>query len=251
MLQLAGATALGATLAGCTGRGDRSNEGASGLVLEPPENHERAAEADVPHPIYGDELPEATVPAPLHDRSVTTTEFVGDRHTMLTFIFTSCTTVCPGLTSTLRRVQADSIDRGYADDIAFQTITFDPEYDTGEVLEEYGEKLGVDFDVGNWYFLRPETPADARSVVEDAFGVTFERADDSDPTEEEDDGGMNESDDGMDGDHDDMDGDHRHFVHSSLILLVNKDGLVERAYTGGPPAPQTVLSDARTVVEEG
>lgn len=244
VLKTAGAAAIGGALAGCLGRDGRDNDE---LVLSAPANHERAETTDVPHPIYGEELPEATVPAPLHDRTVTTTEFVGDRHTMLTFVFTSCTTVCPGLTATLRRVQADAIERGDADEIAFQAITFDPEYDTEPVLREYGQKMGVDFDVGNWYFLRPETPADARAVVEDTFGVAFERADDSDPTDHGDDG-ANESDGGMDGDHD---GGHRHFVHTALVLLVNRDGLVERAYTGGAPAPQTVLEDARTVLEEG
>ncbi|WP_049907194.1 SCO family protein [Halovivax asiaticus] len=273
MLRLAGATALSLPLAGCIERiGDESGAARDDLVLAAPASHDRARETDVPHPIYGDDLPEATVQAPLHDRSVTTTEFVGDRATMLTFVFTSCTTVCPGLTSTLRRIQADSIDRGYADEIAFQTVTFDPEYDTTDVLREYGEKQGVDFDVGNWYFLRPETPARAKSVVEDTFGVAFERADGSDPTESEhettgdDHDGMNGSDgetgdtdhdgtDESDGDtdetHDVRGSNHRHFVHTSLVLLVNRDGLVERAYAGGPPAPRTVLDDARTVVEEG
>src|SRR6056297_1929402 len=141
VLRTAGATVIGGTFAGCLGR---NSQGKDDLVLSVPENHERAQETDVPHPIYGDELPEATVPAPLHDRTVTTTEFVGERHTMLTFVFTSCTTVCPGLTATLRRVQADAIERGYADDIAFQAITFDPEYDTEPVLREYGRTMGVD-----------------------------------------------------------------------------------------------------------
>jgi len=238
MLRAAGAAALGVSLSGCIERiGDQRQAARDDLVLAPPASHDRARETDVPHPIYGDDLPEATVRAPLHDRPVTTTEFVGDRATMLTFVFTSCTTVCPGLTSTLRRIQADSIERGYADEIAFQTVTFDPEYDTADVLREYGEKQGVDFDVGNWYFLRPETPARARSVVEDTFGVAFERADESDGDTEE--------------THDGHGSGHRHFVHTSLVLLVNRDGLVERAYAGGPPAPRTVLDDARTVVEEG
>jgi protein SCO1/2 len=47
---------------------------------------------------------------------------------------------------------------------------------------------------------------------------------------------------------DDM--DHaRHFTHLSLILLVNEDGFVERAYNGQPPSPDTAIEDARTLVE--
>ncbi|SEQ26744.1 SCO family protein [Natrinema salaciae] len=234
-LRVAGATTVAASLAGCS-QLNRTDDSDDGLVLSPPENHDRIENADLPHPIYGESIPEVTVPAPLHDRAVTTTEFAGERHSMLTFIYTSCTTVCPGLTAALRRVQADATERGYEDEVAFLPFTFDPEYDTAEVLESYGETLGVDFDPGNWYFLRPETPDDARTIVEDTYGVAFEQG--------------NESDDGRMGDDHDEDGDHaRHFVHTSLILLVNKDGRVERAYTGGSPGGNEIVEDARAVVE--
>ncbi|ELY88488.1 SCO family protein [Natrinema altunense] len=235
VLRTVGAAAIGASVAGCSALNSAESDG-DRPVLPPPENHERIKESGIPHPIYGEEIPEATVPAPLHDRSVTTTAFTGDRHLMLTFVYTSCTTVCPGLTAALRRVQADATDRDYADEIAFLPMTFDPEYDTADVLESYGEDHGVDFDAGNWYFLRPETPDDAKRIVQDTFGVAFEQGNESSDT----------GDDGMD--HSEMD-HNRQFVHTSLILLVNKEGVVERAYTGGSPGGNEIVEDARTVVE--
>ncbi|MCQ4332963.1 SCO family protein [Natronomonas sp. F2-12] len=216
VLRAAGATAVGVSIAGCLGVG--GDGGPEGTVLEPPENYERRKEIDLPFPDYGEELPEVTVPAPLHDRAVTTTEFVGDRHTMLTFVYTTCTTVCPGLVTALRRVQADSISEGYAEEFAFLPTTFDPETDTAQTIEEYCNRMGIDREVGNWYFLRPETPERAKEVVEDTFGVAF-------------------------------DGGGGHYEHASLILLVNKDGLVERAYNGGPPDAGTATDDARTLLE--
>ncbi|MFC4544634.1 SCO family protein [Halosolutus amylolyticus] len=246
VLRAAGAAALGASLAGCS-QLSSSSGAAEGLVLDPPENHDRIKEADLPHPIYGEGIPEATVPAPLHDRSVTTTEFEGDRHLMLTFVYTSCTTVCPGLTAALRRVQDDAHEEGYEDEIAFLPMTFDPEYDTAEVLEEYGEEYGVDFDAGNWYFLRPDTHEDAKAIVEDTFGVAFEHGEESDETDDEEMDHGEESDD-EEMDHDEMDHD-RHITHTSLILLVNKDGLVERAWTGGSPGGNEIVDAARAVVE--
>lgn len=263
VLRATGATVLAGSLAGCSGLNVLGED--DDLVLSAPENHDRLQNADLPHPIYGEELPEATVPAPLHDRRVTTTEFVGDRHAMLTFIFTSCTTVCRGLTASLRHVQDEAAELGYGDEIAFQALTFDPEYDTGDVLRSYGEDLGVDYDAGNWYFLRPETPADAREIVAERFGVAFERDDEGAPGAggdgNDEDGDDEAGGDGGDADDDgdatgggdgESDGSHRdhqrHFVHSSQILLVNKAGLVERAYTGGPN-PGTVVDDARTVLE--
>lgn len=244
-IRATGAAAVAASLAGCSQLTASGND--DGTVLSPPENHDRIKNADLPHPIYGEAIPEATVPAPLRDRTVTTTEFTGERHVVLTFIYTSCTTVCLGLTAALRRVQADARERGYGDEIAFLTTTFDPEYDTADVLEEYGTKHGVDYDAGNWYFLRPETPDDARTVVEDTFGVAFEQGDDS--------GGMSGGSlNGTNGSDDETNesehGDHaRHFAHTSLILLVNGDGVVERAYTGGTPPGNAIVEDARAVVE--
>lgn len=217
VLKAAGTVALGTSTAGCIG--GLGSTGSQGTVLPPPENYERRKEIDLPFPDYGEELPEVTVPAPLHDRAVTTTEFVGDRHAMLTFVYTTCTTVCPGLVSTLRRVQDDSVTEGYADEFAFMPTTFDPETDTAPVLDQYCNRMGVDRKADNWYFLRPESSDRAKGIVEETFGVAFR-------------------------------GSGGHYEHASLILLVNKDGIVERAYNGGPPSAGTATEDARALLEE-
>jgi protein SCO1/2 len=217
VLKAAGTVALGTSVAGCIGGlGDSSSQE---TALPPPENHERRKEIDLPFPDYGGELPEVTVPAPLHDREVTTTEFIGDRHAMLTFVYTTCSTVCPGLVTSLRRVQADSTNHGHSDEFAFLPITFDPETDVEARINEYCDRMGVDRGVDNWYFLRPESPERARAVVDDTFGVAYE-------------------------------GGGGHYEHASLILLVNKDGIIERAYNGGPPEPGAETKDARMLIEE-
>jgi len=216
VLKATGTAAFGASMAGCLG----GSSGAAGerTVLDPPANYERRKDIDLPFPDYGEMLPEATVPAPLHDREVTTTEFVGDRHALLTFVYTSCTTVCGTLVESLRRVQADSIAEGYADEFAFMPTTFDPETDTEAIIDEYCDRMGVDRESGNWYFLRPETPERAREIVDETFGVAYE-------------------------------GGGGHYEHAAVILLVNKDGVVERAYNGGPPETGAGVDDARTLVE--
>jgi protein SCO1/2 len=220
-----GAATVTTATAGCLGA-LTDGDGNENVVLSPPENHDRRKDLNIPYPTYGEQIPEVSVPAPLQDRTVSTTEFVGDRHVMMTFIYTSCQTVCPGLTTSLRRVQADSLQERYSDEMAFLPTTFDPVQDTPERLRTYGEDLGVDFEAGNWYFLRPESPQDARTVVEETFGVAFESGE----------GGHSDSEMTM-------------FQHSSVVLLVNKGGYVERAYNGGPPGPTEGIEDARAVVE--
>ncbi len=197
--------------------------GSSDVVLDAPET-DRAGDTDLPYPVRGEQLPEATVPAALADREVTTTGFVGERHVMLTFVFARCTMSCPLLTATLSAVQSASVDGGFAGEFAFLPTTFDPGHDTPEVLAEYGEERGVDREAGNWWFLRPETEARAEAVVTDTFGVFFDHV----PEEE-------------------REMENMAYVHNNLVLLANADGYVERAYAGQPPNPGDVVEDARAL----
>lgn len=211
------------SLGGCLGD-DRPDE----VVLDPPDDTDELRDADIARPTYGDRVPEVSLPAPLHDRTVSTTEFVGDRHAAYTFVFTRCTMACPALTATLVQIQADAADEGYGDEVALLPITFDPEHDTGPVLEEYGGERGVDRSAGNWWFLRPESEERAQAVVEDQFGVFFEYLSPEEREEE--------------GLHEDM-----AYLHANVVLLVNADGYVERMYHGDPPNPATVVDDVRAL----
>lgn len=229
---IAGAgVALTASLAGCLGTGLSGSTGVhDDVVLEEPENHEMLEGADIEFPIHGDEVPEATVPDVVSGRTVSTREFVSDRHVLMTFIFTRCPGACPALTATLLQVQADAAEAGYSDEIALFECTFDPEYDTEERFEEYAEGMGIDLGIGNWHFLRPESESRAEEVVTDTFGVWYDELTEEQREEME-----------M---HEDM-----AFQHENLILLVNKDGYVERAYEGEPPTPATVIDDVNTLIE--
>lgn len=180
----------------------------------------------MPRPIYGDELPEATVPAPLADPEVTTTEFVGKRHVMLTFVFTRCSMACPMLTSNLAQAQAAVINDDAVDEFGFLPVTFDPEHDTPQRLEEYTEEQNVIRDAGNWWFLRPENQNRARSVVDETFGVHFEHV----PVE-------------------DREMENMAWSHANVIYLANRDGLVERMYSGEPVSPATVVEHVETLLD--
>lgn len=222
LLQATGASALGVATVGCLGILGGSGV-SDDVVLDPPENYDQLSQGDIPFPIHGEQLPEATVPAPLADREVTTTEFVGERHVMLTFVFTRCSMSCPALTANLVQVQAESVSEGFAEDFAFLETTFDPEHDTPEVIAEYQDEQGIDTEAGNWWTLRPETPERAEEVVTDTFGVTFQYLE---PEERE--------------------MENMAWLHSNLILFANADGYVERAFTGQPPNPGEMVDTIET-----
>lgn len=228
---LRGAAAAGViAAAGCLGA---VSLGDDDVVLDEPPGYDQLREGrdagGIPYPIHGDELPEATVPAPNHDREVTTTEFTGDRHVLLTFLFTRCPNVCLILTGNLAQVQSSALDGGYDDEVALLPTTFDPEHDTGEVLHEYSRDRGANPDHESWYCLRPETPERAERVVGDTFGVFF----DSLTPEEREELEM---------------GPEMHFEHLSSIVLANADGYVERNYVGSDiPNPGALVDDVETL----
>jgi protein SCO1/2 len=190
--------------------------------LPPPQNYERLREADVSYPIYGEELPGATVREPLLDEPMSTRAFVGERLTLLTFVYTRCGSICPALTANLVQVQADAAERGYSDRVALLPMTFDPEHDTPERLREFGRERGANVAAENWHFLEPATEARVQAVVVDTFGHPFQES----PKEE-----------GMP------------FLHNPMLILANERGYVERTYANTVPDASTVLEDVRTLVE--
>lgn len=71
-----------------------------------------------------------------------------DQPQVVNFIFTSCTTICPIMSSTF--VQAQKQLGSDAKDIQWISVSIDPEYDTPQRLSAYAER----FDAGeNWHFL--------------------------------------------------------------------------------------------------
>jgi len=69
---------------------------------------------------------------------------------LVTFIYTSCPDICSTLTYKMAHLQND-LGGAFGKDVAFVSITFDPERDTTEVLKAYAEAF--DADPAGWFFL--------------------------------------------------------------------------------------------------
>lgn len=65
------------------------------------------------------------------------------------FIFTNCTSACLPMSANMSRLQDELTE----ENLAVQLVSFsvDPNFDTPEVLREYGEQYDADF--SNWNFL--------------------------------------------------------------------------------------------------
>jgi protein SCO1/2 len=87
------------------------------------------------------------------------------------FIYASCPDVCPMLTDKMARVQ-DALGADFGAEVAFLSITTDPEHDTPAVLKEYAEAF--DANLAGWIFLTGE-PAAVRDVAH-RYGVAVVKA---------------------------------------------------------------------------
>jgi protein SCO1/2 len=67
--------------------------------------------------------------------------------TLVSFIYTTCTTGCLVVTAKMKDVQKAFKDKP----VSLVSISFDPAHDTPEAMKEYAKRFGVD--LSNWYFL--------------------------------------------------------------------------------------------------
>lgn len=78
-------------------------------------------------------------------------EFEG-KYMLMTFIYTACSTVCPQLEMNVKEIY-EQIPRQYlGDDLMFLSVSFDPERDTPEILNNYRQNIGGDGEI--WRMAR-------------------------------------------------------------------------------------------------
>jgi protein SCO1/2 len=116
---------------------------------------------------------------------------------LVEFMFTNCPDICPATTYNMSKLQDQLKEKGlFGDKVEFVTITFDPEFDTPEVLQKYAEKFKAD--QSGWQFLRGDTQA-IEKVTKD-FGMAVLKQPDGS------------------------------FAHTARMFLVDGDGNMRRAY---------------------
>src|SRR5699024_8768975 len=84
-----------------------------------------------------------------NEENVTLNDFDGEWW-VANFVFTNCTTVCPPMTRNMKILQ-DELEEAGLNDVQLVSFSVDPERDTTDVLKEYGDNHGANYD--NWNFL--------------------------------------------------------------------------------------------------
>jgi protein SCO1/2 len=131
------------------------------------------------------------------------------------FIFTRCGGSCPILSAKMVALSERMSD---VPEVRFVSFDVDPDYDTPEVLAEYGRKLGAD--PARWSFLHGERTV-IRTLIKDGFKLAIEDAapDSVEP-----------------------------ILHSTRFVLVDGEGTIRGYYEGmeQPPVDQ-LEKDARAL----
>lgn len=115
------------------------------------------------------------------------------------FFFTSCPTICPVMTTQMKRLQAMTED--LSDDVQFLSFSINPTNDQPSVLRRYIEHHGIT--AKNWYFFTGNEKATHELGVN--YFMVHANADEDSP------GG---------------------YAHSPAFTLVDKDGYVRGVYVG-------------------
>lgn len=118
---------------------------------------------------------------------------------VMSFMFTSCTTVCPLLTGNMVNIQEELGDK-MGKDVQLLSLSFDHERDRPELLKKYSEVY--DANLEGWSFLVADTEEETKTVM-DSYGVWYK--------------GPN------------PDGQ---FDHVALTLLIDQKGTIVKEYWG-------------------
>lgn len=115
------------------------------------------------------------------------------------FFFTSCPTICPPMTSQMKRLNIMTKD--LAKHVQFMSFSIDPETDTPKQFRDYIKEHGID--AKNWSFFTGDEEA-TYELAHDFFHVGAQRNEDAE-------GG---------------------FEHNDTFVLIDKEGYVRGLYEG-------------------
>ncbi|MFC4559189.1 SCO family protein [Virgibacillus kekensis] len=98
------------------------------------------------------------------ERVYTFDELAKDKYVFLTFMYTSCTTVCPQLEMNMADVYEQIPPEYIGEDILFLSISFDPERDDPETLRKY--RFYFNSDGETWRMARINDKEELNTLLE-------------------------------------------------------------------------------------
>jgi protein SCO1 len=173
-------------------------------------------------------VPEGTV-LDVDGKEKSLVSFTRDKITLLSFIYTSCVDPdgCPMAYKTFDELKKHILARPeFADKIRFVSLSFDPQRDTPETMQDYAGSHLRNRDGLPWYFLTTASPAALEPLL-DGFGqdvqVVVDKATGRSSKE---------------------------LSHVLKVFLIDRTGDVREIYTTSFLLPQVVMNDIETLLIE-
>lgn len=151
-------------------------------------------------------------------------DLMAGRIVLLSFVYLSCTDVCPVATAKLHSIRAVSArEPDLRDNLEFVTVSFDPERDTPEALADYARVFTEDARGAPWHFLTTRSQKKVDRIL-DAYGQPVRRR----PPDAE-------------------GGDIAHLLR---VYLIDGEGRIRNIYGLGFLDTRLLLADVRTLLLE-
>ena len=151
-----------------------------------------------------------------HHGSTTSTTDWKNKIVVTDFFFTHCPSVCPKMTRSMKTVQQANFNRR---DLELISITVDPERDDPSRLNEYAKEMDIK---GNWQLLTDEKK-NIYKLARNSFKIVAT----------------------------DGDGGPDDFIHSELIVLIDKEKRIRGYYNGTEESEvETLLKDIERLRRE-
>ena len=153
-------------------------------------------------------------------------DFYGDKYVILSFIYTQCSDLngCPLVTAVFYKIKQrfEKEHPEIAKQLRLISLSFDPIYDTPEVMKFYGQG-SKDIGGPEWEFLTTES-VDELAPITEGFGqyVNKEYDEEGNPTSR--------------------------FAHILRVFLIDKKGQKRAQYSAGFLHEKSLISDVKTLL---
>lgn len=154
-------------------------------------------------------------------------DFYGDKVVVLSFIYTQCSDLngCPLVTAVFYKLKDALKDiPELSDQLRLVSLSFDPKYDTPEVMKFYGQG-SKDFGGPEWQFLTTSSAEELDPIVK-SFGqyVNQEYDEEGNPTNK--------------------------FAHILRVFLIDKNGVKRAQYSASFLHDESLVVDLKTLLLE-
>ena len=154
-------------------------------------------------------------------------DFYGDKVVVLSFIYTQCSDLngCPLVTAVFYKLkEALKEHPELSDQLRLVSLSFDPKYDTPEVMKFYGQG-SKDFGGPEWQFLTTASQKELDPIVK-SFGqyVNQEYDEEGNPTNK--------------------------FAHILRVFLIDKNGVKRSQYSASFLHDKSLVADFKTLLME-